>query len=70
MNVISTEKKQEKHGGANAVHAFEPKREETYLLTCATNEDSNQPAHLRTQIRVFVTCMKKLCILVYQKCAR
>ena len=24
---------------------IEPQREEIYLLTCALNEDSNQPAH-------------------------
>ena len=28
--------------------------------TCAPNEDSNQPAHPRSPIRVFVVCMKTL----------
>ena len=42
----------------------------TYLLTCVPNLDSNQPAHSRCLIRVFVVCMKKLCILVCLKCAQ
>ena len=32
---------------------------------CVPNEDSNQPAHPRSLITVFVVCMKKLCILGY-----
>ena len=32
----------------------------------APNEDSNQPAHPRSLIRVLVLCMKKPCILCYQ----
>ena len=40
-----------------------------YLLTCATNEDSNQPAHPRSLIRAFVVRMKKFCIISYPKCA-
>ena len=32
----------------------EPQRKKTYQLTCAPNEDSNQPAHPRSLIRVFV----------------
>ena len=45
----------------------EPQREKTYLQTCAPNEDSNQTAHPRSLIRVFVIRMKKLCILGYPK---
>ena len=44
--------------------------EETNLLTCAPNEDSNQPAHPRSLIRVFIVCMKKFGILGYAKCAQ
>ena len=49
---------------------FESHREKTYLLTCAPNEDSYQPVHPRSLIRVFVVRMKKLCILGYPKCAQ
>ena len=41
-----------------------------YLLTCAPNEGSNQPAHLHSLIRVFIVRMEKLCTLVYPKCAQ
>ena len=36
---------------------------------CA-NKDSNQPAHLRSLIRVFIVRMKKFCIFYYSKCAQ
>ena len=36
----------------------------------APSEDSNQPAHPHSLLRVFVVCMKKLCILGYPKCAQ
>ena len=48
----------------------EPHCEKTYLLPCAPNEEWDQPAHPRSQIRVFVGSMKKLCILGYPKCAQ
>ena len=48
----------------------ELKREKTYLLTCASNEDSNQPAHPRSLIRVFIVRMRKLFILGYPKWAQ
>ena len=32
---------------------YEPEREETYLLTCASSEDSDQPAHSHSLIRIF-----------------
>ena len=41
-----------------------------YLLTCEPNVDSDQTAHTRSLIRVFVVRMKKLCILNYPKCAK
>ena len=37
-----------------------------YLLTCAPNEDTDQPAHPRSLIRVFVVRMKKPCFLAIQ----
>ena len=46
---------------------YEPQREITYLLSCVTTEDSNQPAHLRSVVNVFVVWMKKLCSLGYPK---
>ena len=36
-----------------------------YFLSCAYNKNSNQPAHPRSLIRVFVFRMKILCILGY-----
>ena len=44
--------------------------EKTYLLTFAPNEDSNQPAHPRSLIRVFVIRMKIRCTFGYPKCAQ
>ena len=52
------------------VSVYKPQRDETYLLTCVTNKDSNQPAHLRSLIRVFVVHMKTLCVLGDPKCAQ
>ena len=46
-----------------------PKRQKTSLPTFQ-NEDSNQPAHPRGLIEVFVVLMKKLCILGHPKCAQ
>ena len=33
--------------------SFEPQRLKTYLRTCVPNEDSDQPAHSRSLIRIF-----------------
>ena len=49
---------------------FVKQREKTNLLTCAPTEDSDQTAHLRKLLIVFVVCMKKLCILGYSNCAQ
>ena len=46
------------------------KSRKTYLTTCAPNEDSNQPAHPRSLIRVSVVRMKTPSILGYPKCAQ
>ena len=48
---------------------YQPRSQKTYLLTCAPKEDSNQPAHLRSLIWVFVVRLEKLCILGNLKCA-
>ena len=42
---------------------YEPQHKKLYLLTCMLNGDLNEPAHLHSLIRVFVVCMKKLCIV-------
>ena len=47
---------------------YGPQREKTYLLTCTSNDDSNQPAHPRSLIRIYVVRMMKLCIFCYPKC--
>ena len=47
---------------------IEPQCEKMYLLPCAHNEDSNQPAHSRSLIRVLVVRMKKVCNLGNPKC--
>ena len=44
---------------------IEPQRQKTYLLTCAPNEDSNQPA-----IRASVVRKKTLYILGYPRCTQ
>ena len=36
------------------IPCYELWREKTYLLTCAFNEDSDQPVHLRSLIRIFI----------------
>ena len=48
----------------------EPQRKTTNPLTCAPNEVSDQPAHSRSLIRVFVVHMKKLCTLGYPEFAQ
>ena len=48
---------------------YEPQRQTTYLLTCAPNENSDQPAHPRSLIRVFAVHRKKLWIIGYPLCA-
>ena len=41
-----------------------------YFLTCAPNEDSNQPVYPHSLISVFIVRIKKLCSLGYPKCAQ
>ena len=40
-------------GTVDGIHVYEPQRQETYLWTCAPSEDSDQPAHSRSVIRIF-----------------
>ena len=49
---------------------YEPQRKKTYLLTRAHNEDSNQPAHPRSLIRIVIVHMMKLYILGDPECAQ
>ena len=49
---------------------IKPQNNQKYLLTCEPNEDSNQPAPLRSLIGVFVFCIKKHNILGYPRCAQ
>ena len=43
----------------------QPQSAKTFLLTCASNKDSNQPAQPRSLIRVFAVHINKLCIFVF-----
>ena len=43
----------------------EPAHCKTYNKTCATSENSDQPAHLRSLMRVFAARMKKAWVLSY-----
>ena len=47
----------------------EPQCEKTYLLMWP-NEDSNQPVHPGSLIRVVIVSMKTLCIFGYPKCTQ
>ena len=49
---------------------YEQQREKTYLLVCAPNDASNQPAPPRSLIRGFFVRLKKLCIRGYTKCVQ
>ena len=51
-------------------HIFVLQHQKKNLLTCAHNENSDQPAHPRSLIRVFVVRMMKRCIIGYPKCAQ
>ena len=45
---------------------IESQRKKMYLLTCASNKLSNQPAHLRSVISVFVVRMKNSASMAIQ----
>ena len=42
----------------NNLKVFEPQRPEMYLQTCSHSEDSDQPAHSRSLIRIFTGRMR------------
>ena len=44
---------------------FEPRRDKTNKMACAPSEDSDQPGHPPSLIRVFSVCLKKARILSY-----
>ena len=43
----------------------EPQNDKTNKMICAPSEDSDQPGHLPSPIRVFAVCMKKSWVLSY-----
>ena len=45
---------------------FEPPHDKTSTMICAPSEDSDQPGHLPSLIKVFTVHMKKHCVLSYQ----
>ena len=44
---------------------FEPPRDKTNKMACAPSEDSDQPGHPPSLIRVFAVRMKKAWVLSY-----
>ena len=44
---------------------YEPQHDKTNKMTCAPREDSDQPRHPPSLIRVFAVCMKKPSVLSY-----
>ena len=54
----------------NELHVHKPQGEKTYLRTYSPNEDSNQPSHPLSLIRIFAVHMKKKCIIGYPRCAQ
>ena len=49
---------------------YGPQHQKMYLRPGAPSEDSNQPAHPRSLIRVFVVRLWKLCLIANQKCTQ
>ena len=48
-------------------YIYEAAHDKTYIKTCATSEDSDQPAHPHSLIRVFASCM---CLLQCSGCPK
>ena len=46
-------------------NVFEPRHEISNNVVCATNKDSEQPAHMRSLIRAFASGLNILGILSY-----
>ena len=51
---------------AGACNKFEPPRDKTNKMACAPSEDSDQPGHPPSLIRVFAVRMKKAQVLSFQ----
>ena len=49
---------------------YEPRHDKTNKMACAPSEDSDQPGHLPSLIRVFAVHMKKPWVLNYQSSAQ
>ena len=47
------------------IKSYEPPRDKTNKMTCAPSEDSDQPGHPPSLIRVFAVHMKKAWVLRY-----
>ena len=50
---------------SSEVIRFEPPGDKTNKVACAPSEDSDQPGHLSSLIRVFAVHMKKAWVLSY-----
>ena len=55
----------EEIAGLCVSYAFEPSRDKTNKMACAPSEDSDQPKHSPSLIRVFTVRMKKVWVLSY-----
>ena len=51
--------------GNSGTKPFEPPHDKTNKMTPVTSEDSDQPGHLPSLIRVFAVCLKKVWVLGY-----
>ena len=54
-----------KWGSIDYTSSFEPPRDKTNKMACAPSEDSDQPGHPPSLIRVFAVRMKKPWVLSY-----
>ena len=52
------------------IHKHEPPHDKTNKMSCAPSEDSDQPGHPPSLIRVFTVRMKKAWVLIYPLSAR
>ena len=52
------------------MYPFEPQRDQTYLLKCMPNKLKSACKSVQPDQSILSACMKKLCILGYQKCSQ
>ena len=52
-------------GQAAIIASFEPPSDKTNKMACAPSEDSDQPGHPLSLIRVFAVRMRKAWVLIY-----